>query len=118
MRLLDRNKQTISYKLFVSKTETTDTSGNKTGEYTLTYSDFKTLKGVLRTPAIGTEINEAFGIVVPYQRILVVDDMNCDLAIDSKVWVNASTNDANDYVVIKIEKSYNHISYGLKEVDA
>lgn len=38
MRLSDRNKQTMYYATYSSKTEIIDSNGNKTGQFRITYS--------------------------------------------------------------------------------
>lgn len=118
MRILERNKTTIYYANPTGKTENIDLNGNYTGEYTLIYGTPIKVSGVLRTP-LGSAMYGAYGNGTRYDRSFIVDDMNCAISINSRLWIDRSTTQQpSNYICVAVKKSYDHIKYELKEVDA
>lgn len=116
MHTVARNRSSVNYKTYSSKTALVDANGYKTGEYTLTYSALKQTQLVL-SPAKGYADLKPFGVGVDYELVGVTCDMSCDLDEASIVWVNNATTDKHDYAVVAVRKSINHISYALKKVE-
>ena len=115
MRNLARNKQVIYYSLLESVTETTDEYGNKTGTFTKVYATPQILRANI-SPAKGNAGFYPFGIDTQYSKVLIVDDMNCPIAVDSILWIGKSTDEAHNYVVTQMAVSLNCIQYAVKEV--
>lgn len=120
MKALSRNKQTLYYALYSTKTEVYDSDGSFTGEYTLTYSTPVEVRMNI-SPANGHTALEQFGIATNYDKVLVTDDMTCPIAEDTVLWigieptVNGATNPHN-FIVNRVAKSLNSIVYGVTEV--
>lgn len=115
MRNLARNKQTIYYALYSGKTDIVDENGNKTGDKSVTYSTPVAIK-VNVSASRGTADLEMFGINTNYSRTVVTDDTSCPIKEDSILWVDKATTEPHDYVVVKVAKSFNHITYAIQEV--
>ena len=115
MQLLNRNKQTISYKTYSGTTTlTTDSGGYYTGERTESYSDVKTLKAYITANRGGAE-NDMFGTTLDYDNVIYTD-LSCDIDEYSLLWVEASVGTANDYIVKRVAKSLNHKAIAIKKV--
>ena len=119
MRVLERNKQTIYYATYVSETANTE-SGYETGENTITYSTPVAIR-VNVSPARGRVNVELFGDSLDYDRVVVTDDLTCPISETSVLWVD-SVPDQNgkvpyDYIVRKVAKSLNSISYAISRVE-
>lgn len=115
MRTLERNKQTLYYATYVSETETVR-NGLKTGHYESTYSSpIKARMNI--SPARGSAVSEAFGINTDYDKTAVTSDMNCSMDENSIVWIGKDPEaDPHNYVVIRVARSFNSITYALREV--
>ena len=117
MHTLRRNQVRIAYALYQGKTELTDSNGDFTGEYEITYSSAVTMD-VSISAAKGEADLERFGIDVQYSKTMITDQMNCPINEYSHLWINNSpnTNEDNwDYWVVKVAKSLNNIAYAIKE---
>ena len=139
MRLMQRNLKPLWYSLYRGNFKILDSDGYETGEKEIIYDDpVKIMCNV--SPATGQAEQEQFGVIENYDKIVMTDDMTCpinentilyieedpkrvamlkiqfavnpfgDLAFKSKV-----TNH-HEYVVRRVAKSLNHISYGVSEV--
>lgn len=116
MRTLRRNKQTIHYAVFSGVTAVTDSNGLHTGEYEPSYGTITEAKMYV-SPATRKATLEMFGITGSFDKILITDDMSCPISDTSIVWIDAPTTKANDYVVVRVAKSLNHITYAVTQVD-
>lgn len=119
MKALARNKQTIYYALYKSKTNVYDTDGLYTGGQSITYeAPVKTRMNV--SPGKGEADVAMFGIDVSYSRVMVTDDLSCPIAEDSVVWIDETPNLTNDnfnYRVVRVAKSLNSIKYAIQELE-
>lgn len=122
MRCLARNKSTFSYCLYDSKEAITDEYGNKTGEYIVKYEDPVTMKANISS-AQGESQTEQFGNNIQYDKVIITDDMSCPidensvLFVDKAVSTDTDDNPLYDYIVKKVAKSLNSISYAISKVD-
>ena len=129
MKALARNKQSLWYALPTGTlTDVKDDNNFYTGEQTLVYATpVKTAMNI--SPATGRAVLEWFGIATNYDKVLVTDDMNCPITIDTILWigldpttttvnngVSTTVNNPHNYVVNRIAKSLNSIVYGVTEV--
>lgn len=121
MNCLARNKTTIYYATFKSKTEITDEYGNKTGQYTITYNTPVEWSANIRWDSGAVQL-EGFGLNAAGTRRIVTCDMNCPIGIDTVLWIG-KTPDANgtvkpNYVVAGVpERSLNQIAILVQEAN-
>ena len=87
MRGHKRNKRAFSYALLAGKLPLTDENGDYTGEYVLTYDRAVTPKANI-SPASGSATVELFGTVQDYDRVIIIDDMNCPINENSILWID------------------------------
>lgn len=123
MRTLERNKTQFYYATFLGKEEIIDAQGRNTAEYKNAYSAWKPCKANI-SPAKGYGAAELFGADIQYDRVIVLDDVNCEideytvLAIDIAPNERSSTSISPiyDYVVTRKAKSLNFVSYAVSKV--
>lgn len=116
MRGLIRNTKPISYALYQGQTEILDINGNRTGEYTPSYSTPVTVRMNV-APANGIADWNPFGIDTPYTLVAMTFDLKSPISETSRVWVDKSTDEAPNYVVTRVARSLNNIVYALLEVE-
>lgn len=127
MRSLQRNKQTIWYRLLTGDLEPiteTDEWGNvlDTGENTQQYSDPVELK-INVSQATGAAITEQFGNLDNYDKVLVTTQMDCPINGTTLLYIDTTPTQTNgkwsphDYVVRRVAKSINGISIAVRKVD-
>lgn len=125
MRTLERNKVTFYYALNLGKkTEIIDAQGRHTAEYVPAYSEWKPKRANI-SPAKGHSEAEMFGTDVKYDKVIVMDDPHFEmdehsvLAIDIAPNERATATDAPifDYVVTKVARSLNSVSYAVAKVE-
>lgn len=122
MRTLERNKQTFYYALNLGKQEIIK-DGLHTAEYTTAYSEWKPIKANI-SPARGESEAELFGNDVQYDRVFVVDDINCPIDENTVLAIDIAPNEREttdvmpifDYVVTRKGKSLNSVSYAVAKV--
>lgn len=110
MRNLERNKTDVKYQLYTGETEKLDSDGLYTGEKVPTYGTPVTIRASV-SAARGTADLDQFGINVPYTNTVIVDDMSCPIAEDSRLEING-----NPYAVLLVAKSLNHITYAVQRL--
>ena len=119
MKCLKRNETTFYYALFKAVSKNTDTDGNYTGEESITYYTPVKMKANI-SDAMGYADLKQFGIAEQYKKTIITDDMDCPIAEDTILWVDTVPDDQgttkNDYVVERVSKSLNHITYEIKKV--
>lgn len=123
MRTLERNKTQFYYATFLGKKEIIDAQGRHTAENRNSYSEWKPCKANI-SPAKGYGAAELFGADIQYDRVIVLDDVNCEideytvLAIDIAPNERSSTSISPiyDYVVTRKAKSLNFVSYAVSKV--
>ena len=62
MRLMNRNRRSVYYKLFIASTPLLDEDGYETGEGEIEYGDPVKLESANVSPATGSAQREQFGI--------------------------------------------------------
>lgn len=121
MRLMKRNLVSLHYCLFEGKEPLLDEDGNETGEYKVEYSDPVQIEGNI-SPATGYSQVEMFGNLESYDKVLVTDDMNCPIDENTGLFIDTApvfSDDGRplfDYVVRRVAKSLNVISYAISKV--
>ena len=121
MNCLARNKTTIYYATFKSKTEITDEYGNKTGQYTITYNTPVEWSANIRWDSGAVQL-EGFGLNATGTRRIVTCDMSCPIGVDSVLWIGITPNEQGtvkpNYVVAGVpERSLNQIAILVQEAN-
>ena len=121
MNCLARNKTTIYYATFKSKTEITDEYGNKTGQYTITYNAPVEWSANIRWDSGAVQL-EGFGLNASGTRRIVTCDMSCPIGVDSVLWIGITPNEQGtvkpNYVVAGVpERSLNQIAILVQEAN-
>lgn len=122
MRCLKRNKTNFYYCLYSSKEAILDEYGNLTGEYKINYQNAVSLKANI-SPARGEAQAEQFGNSLTYDKVIVLEDIDCPidentvLFIDKDPEYDADSQPLYDYIVKKVAKSLNSVSIAISKVD-
>ena len=121
MRNIERNKRPFVYCTYLGKTPMVDDDGNETGEYTISYSNPIYTRGHI-SPATGQSVNEQFGGLENYDKVIALDDMNTDIAEDTVLFIDKGYETDEDgmpiydYVVRRVAKSLNQVSVAISKV--
>lgn len=121
MRCLNRNKRTFWYALYEGRKEHTveDEYGNvlSTGEYEVSYSEPVKTEGNVST-ASGATATELFGAMEGYDKVIVIDDVECPIDEHSILWVDTNDSDgAHDYIVKRVARSLNSVAIAISRVE-
>lgn len=119
MRLMRRNLRYITYCLYQGTEPIVDEYGYETGENKVIYGEPKKL--LCNVSAVsGMAQNEMFGTLDAYDRVVITDDLNCPIDENSILFIDTkyAFSDApiNDYMVKRVAKSLNYISYVVSKV--
>ena len=121
MKCLKRNKQTFYYALFHEKVAITDEYGNDTGEYRAVYETPVAMQANI-SAATGEAQTEQFGNTIMYDKVIISDEIDCPidehsvLCIDSPPSYDGEGNLVFDYIVKKVAKSLNTVSFAVSKV--
>lgn len=116
MRALARNKQAIYYALYQGKQDITEDS-YYTGEQETVYSEPVLFK-INVSPSKGNADLEIFGIEAQYSKVMVTADMSCPIDEYSRLWIGITPDQPYNYVVKRVARGLNSISYAIEEVSA
>jgi len=136
VKCLHRNKRPFYYCLYKGEIEILDEYGNLSGEKIVTYED-----GVMEmaniSTATGQSNTEQFGNLENYDKVIVIDDLDCPIDENSVLFIDkepeykdAEYNEATaititgatvkvpvyDYIVRRVAKSLNSISIAVSKV--
>lgn len=114
MKLLKRNKVTLSYETYKELTEGTITEGTETyytGEQTASYNTAVEFKASVSTPSGNASVQE-FGILDSFDYIVVSDDVSLPITETTRI-----TYDGKYYRVLKVAKSFNTVSIAIKRYE-
>ena len=143
MKALKRNKQPFSYCTVQTdqsgeavKREIVDEYGNCTGQYIVMYNTAVATEANI-SPATGQSNTEIFGNLENYDKVIVIDDVNCPIDENSVLFIekavsytSVTTYNATavttttetvsvpvyDYIVKGVAKSLNSVSLAVKKV--
>lgn len=121
MRIMERNKQSFWYLLYDRKVPVTDEDGNETGEETVVYKPAVSFRANV-SAATGASQVEQFGALSGYDKVIVTDDMACPmdehsvLFLDKEPEYSEEGRPLYDYIVKRVAKSLNSISYAVTKV--
>lgn len=122
MRCLHRNKRKFYYALFKDKVAIKDEYGNDSGEYRVVYQTPVEMKANV-SAATGEAQVEQFGNSLLYDKVIITDELDCPvdehsvLCIDSLPSYDKDGNLIFDYIVKKVAKSINTISFAVSKVE-
>ena len=121
MRIMERNKSTFWYLLFDHKGPLLNEKGLETGEPGVFYKDAVEMRANV-SAASGSSQVEQFGNFTDYSKVIMTDDMDCPIDENTVLFVDKEPeyNDAGtplyDYIVKRVAKPLNSISYAIKKV--
>ena len=139
MRLMKRNLKPLWYSLYRGNMKLYDEDGYETGEKRVLYDEPVNMMCNI-SPATGRAVQEQFGVIENYDKIVMTDKMDCPinentiLYIDEKpkrkmmlkiqfavnpfgdVTFKTAVKSYKQYIVKRVAKSLNHISYAVMEV--
>lgn len=136
MKALFRNKRPFYYCLHRADIPIMDEYGNESGENIVTYYDpVRTSANI--SPATGQSNTEQFGNLENYDKVIVLDDLNCPIDESSVLFIDKEPEFKNvlthtttavttvdqtvtvpvpDYTVLRVAKSLNSISIAVRKV--
>ena len=139
MRLVKRNLKPIWYRLYLGEKTVKGDDDYETGEKKVSYSDpVKLMCNV--SPASGNAVQEMFGVIEDYDKIIITDDMNCPIDENTVIYIDkkpkrkvrlqtqfpvnpfgnvlyaSDVPEKFDYVVRRVAKSLHNISYAVSKV--
>ena len=121
MRCFERNKTEFYYSLLQGKEPLKDENGYDTGEYTLVYTLPIKMRASVSSSKGEAQV-EQFGNALDYDKVIITDDIACPLdehsvlCIDCKPDYDDEGNLIYDYIVKKVARSINGISYAVRKV--
>ena len=136
MKCLHRNKRPFYYCLYKGEIEILDEYGNLSGEKIITYEDDVMEMANIST-ATGQSNTEQFGNLENYDKVIVIDDLDCPIDENSVLFIDkepeykdAEYNEQTaititgatvkvpvyDYIVRRVAKSLNSISIAVSKV--
>lgn len=126
MRCVKRNMKPFWYCKFEGYEAVTDAAGYETGENRLKYSEpilaYGNISAGSTMITYGTLIMQPFGQSPRYDRVIVMEDPNFEMDGNAVLFVEKEpsfTEDGspeNDYVVKKVARSLNGVSYAILRV--
>lgn len=120
MKLMNRNKIPVYYCLYKGKKALLDEEGNETSEYEVEYKRPAKLMCSV-SHATGYAQMDMFGKLDSYDKVLITDDTTCPIDENTVLFVDKRPDfrqgkPAFDYVVQRVAKSPNSISYAIAKV--
>lgn len=121
MRCLRRNKQLFYYSQYQGTEEMQDEHGIKTGEYKKVYVNPTPIEAHI-SPATGQSQTEQFGNLIQYDKVIVIDDVNCPIDENTVLYIDSppECDDCGyptpDYLVTKIARSLNSVAIAISKV--
>lgn len=122
MKCLYRNKRKFFYALFQEKVAIKDEYGNDSGEYRVIYETPVEMNANV-SAATGEAQVEQFGNSLLYDKVIISDDTSCPIDEHSVLCIDippSYDNDGNliyDYIVKKVAKSLNTVSFAVSKVE-
>lgn len=120
MKLMKRNLKEITYCDYLGEVALIDENGYETGEKALAYSEPKTILANV-SAAKGVAQTEVFGNIDSYDKVVLIDDMNCTIGENSVLFIDIAPVFIDgvpkyDYIVKRVAKSLNVISVAVSKV--
>lgn len=123
MKLMKRNLRPFWYCLVAEEGTITDGDGFVTGEGSVLYTDPVEIKGSIN-PAEGRIYAEEFGLREDYDKLIIVEDMDCPIKEDSVLFIDSppeydehgNLTNSFDYIVQRVAPALNHFKIIARKV--
>lgn len=121
MKCLLRNARPFYYCLYDGREDETDSDGYLMGDTRTKYKAAVRLYGNI-SPARGETRHEMFGADLRYDKVIVLDDPKCPinentvLFVDKEPEYDGSGDPLFDYIVRRVARSLNSVSYAIEKV--
>ena len=121
MKTLKRNQVSLWYLLYDHKEPMKDEDGNETGESQVFYKTAVQMSANV-SAATGTAQVEQFGNLAGYDQVIVTDDLACPIDENTALFLDKEPEydedglPLYDYLVKRVAKSLNSISYAVSKV--
>ena len=117
MRTLKRNKRPVAYAFYQGVTELTDSDGNLTGEYEVSYTEpVKTLMNV--SGGRGQADIALFGLTQSFGRTATTEDLTTPFNTETVMWIETDPDtEPFDYRVVAVSRTINQVVLALAEVE-
>lgn len=121
MKSLARNQRKFHYCLYKGKKELKDEEGNYTGEYIVEYDTPQECYANISASA-GTSQSEQFGNFDGYDRVISTSDISLPIDESTVLFIekdpefDSDGSPKYDYIVKKVAKSLNAVSYAITKV--
>ena len=117
MRTLKRNKRPVAYAFYDGATELTDSEGNYTGEYTVSYTTpVKTRMNV--SGGRGQADIALFGLTQTFARTATTEDLKTKFNTETVFWIETDPDtEPFDYRVVAVSRTINQVVLALAEVE-
>lgn len=118
MKLMECNKSAFYYSLYSEDSGSADEYGNPAAAYGKPVKARASISS-----AKGSTETEQFGTSVQYDRVIITDDMHCPIDENTVLFVDVQPEFDNcgqplgDYIVKRVAKSLNCISYAISRVN-
>ena len=119
MRDLKKNRQFMYYaRLIGNEPVVIDDDGKEleTGEYENIYDEPVLIYANI-SAAKGEAEDSVFGKELAYDRVIVISDPMFPIDEYTILWIDSKPPEAHDYIVSKVARSINSVSYAIKKVD-
>lgn len=117
MRTIKRNKRPVAYAFYSGITELTDSDGNYTGEYSVSYTTpVETYMNV--SGGRGQADIALFGLTETFARTATTEDLETAFSTDTVFWIDADPDtEEHDYRVVAVSRTINQVVLALSEVE-
>lgn len=124
MKLMKRNSRMFWYRLALGEGEPiVDDDGFTTGEGNITYGAPVAMMACIN-PAEGRVWSEEYGLREDYDKLLIIEDMNCPINEDSVLYIDTApeydgqgnVTNSHDYIVQRIAPALNHVKIIARKV--
>ena len=117
MRTVKRNKRPVAYAFYHGDTELTDSDGNLTGEYEVSYTEpVKTLMNV--SGGRGQADIALFGLTQTFGRTATTEDLDVPWNTETVMWIETDPDtEPFDYRVVAVSRTINQVVLALAEVE-
>ena len=124
MKLMCRNIRPIWYCLYKREEILKDANGFETGKKQIIYSAPVQIYCSV-SPATGYSQTYMFGTMESYDKVIIVDDMNCPIDENTVLFIDKEPCECQGewngtpifaYKVRRVSRSLSHISYAVRKV--
>ena len=120
MKILERNKSAFWYALYGGRHDVTDENGFFVGERPI-YEEARIMRANISAAAGNAQV-EQFGTLEDYDKVIVTDETSCKIDENTVLFIDKEPEYAEDgtplydYVVKRVARSQNFISYAVSKV--